>query len=231
MAVYTTEIGASTGQGPTVRDMYRVLTEIQKADSVEGVRVRVAAIHTNGHWSKRRKFIPSLRELEHHAENGEEDYLPLDKDGIAHYSRDRGDLFDITRSEFERLTPEDRNGSVIRFHVHLLSGEITCHDDVALGRKLGGLAETITGGTGALVIPAYGWMRAVQTAVTDPSAYVTVPYAIMIGGAIFGLGMVADGIRRFGSSERRYLRLTVQTLQDDKKTLTRAERLISVVKK
>ena len=66
MALYTAEIGATTGfaQGPTVRDMYRVLTKLQEAHAVEQVRAHIAAIETNGDWTRLRKVFRGHRALE-----------------------------------------------------------------------------------------------------------------------------------------------------------------------
>lgn len=96
---------------------------------------------------------------------------------------------------------------------------------------MGGLGEILGGGVVGLVTPAYGWTMSVQQAVTDPQADMTLPYSVMVLGGIVGLGLLVDGVRRFVTSDRRYLRMSITTLQEDEKTQARAQELISLFKK
>ncbi len=237
MEPYIVEIGAATGfaQGPTVKDMYRVIQQLgeqyhalREQEKVaepaltpqpDAIHVYKTTIGARGiEWALTDLAITSFRELEHYAENGSRIYFPLDARGIEHRLAD--DISEPQKAQLRRI-PKGA-GSSIHFHAYLLNGDLSYHEDLLWTRALGGAGEFFAG-IGILCAASYGLVTALAR---DSSAGVIHP--VTIGGALAGIGLAADGMRRFVRSQRRYLRLQIRPLQDDKKTHARAEKLVSL---
>lgn len=227
MDLYTEEIGVTTGfgAGPTIRDMYRVLSKLCTDKTMEVTRVRIGAIHPNKGMRLSRAFT-HIRELEDYARGTEQDYIPLDGQGIERELA--SGEFDFLASSLRRLSRDERSGSYVLFHAHSLNGEISYHREVSRARKLRGLREIIAAATVGIAASAYGWVMADQAVVRDASQ--VMPYMMIGTGVVVGGAFVADGVRRFVRSERRYFHLQLQLLKNDDEAHERARALISAVK-